>query len=174
MPTASEAELMGEPPTNNESAFPRGLSQARDLDGKLWTAYEQQGMTLRDWFAGQALIAMKMDNGKWQPNQLAKAAYDVADAMLKARKKGDDANDGGGAIGLREPRPETPINKAFGFTMTDKEFRALLNLYMVSDPWPLEDKESNAAVGRVLARESDRRGYEDWVGAYHEIPRKVE
>ena len=46
------------------------------------------GMTLRDWFAGQALVGM----GTWTPgakanNLPAKAhyAYELADAMLKAR-----------------------------------------------------------------------------------------
>ena len=57
----------------------------------------QPGMTLRDWFAGQALIAM----GEWTPYRAdgtvvcdpseqhrirSQYAYGAADAMLEARK----------------------------------------------------------------------------------------
>jgi len=51
--------------------------------------------------------------------------------------------------------------------MTDKEFRCLLDLFMVSDPWPLEDGESNEIIGKMLDRLSRERGYQDWVGAFH-------
>jgi hypothetical protein len=48
-------------------------------------AYGRKGMTLRDWFAGQALTGLLAGNtGDKAPNW-AKAAYQVADAMLKAR-----------------------------------------------------------------------------------------
>ncbi len=42
------------------------------------------GMKLRDWFAGQALVAMM--GGAQNPEQAAFFAYQVADAMLKERK----------------------------------------------------------------------------------------
>jgi hypothetical protein len=42
------------------------------------------GMTLRDWFAGQALSAM---NGQATPGEKAFIAYAIADAMLLARSK---------------------------------------------------------------------------------------
>lgn len=46
------------------------------------------GMSLRDWFAGQALAQcmgkLKLDSDKTQ----ARAAYQIADAMLVARKAG--------------------------------------------------------------------------------------
>lgn len=52
----------------------------------------EAGMTLRDWFAGQALAAIATT--EWHgysihitPNTIAKAAYDYADAMLKERAK---------------------------------------------------------------------------------------
>ena len=60
----------------------------------------QGGMSLRDWFAGQALaglcansrIAEKWDNPKPVPGEFANAtalaAYQLADAMLAARAKG--------------------------------------------------------------------------------------
>lgn len=47
------------------------------------------GMTLRDWFAGQALaghLAWGSDGEK--ADELAKGAYLVADAMLKERTRG--------------------------------------------------------------------------------------
>ena len=63
---------------NNPPAFPD------------WT---KDGMTLRDYFAGQALaggleqgIEDDMNSGWWHdPSKLAKRAYAIADAMLKAR-----------------------------------------------------------------------------------------
>jgi hypothetical protein len=51
------------------------------------------GMTLRDWFAGQAIngmLAAPLEGGVIDPNgledRLAQAAYRYADAILKARK----------------------------------------------------------------------------------------
>jgi len=51
------------------------------------------GMTLRDYFAGQALaggleqgVEDDMNSGWWHdPSKIAKRAYAVADAMMKAR-----------------------------------------------------------------------------------------
>ncbi len=43
----------------------------------------QVGMTLRDWFAGQALTAMNLGI---EPSENAEWAYKIADAMLEARK----------------------------------------------------------------------------------------
>ena len=45
------------------------------------------GMSLRDWFAGQALqgtLAHPASAG--EPEEFAAAAYEVADAMMKARE----------------------------------------------------------------------------------------
>jgi hypothetical protein len=42
------------------------------------------GMTLRDWFAGQALSWP--NNGSLCPEDAATFAYDYADAMLRARQ----------------------------------------------------------------------------------------
>lgn len=44
------------------------------------------GMSLRDWFAGQALANMYTDNDQ-DPDKVAEWAYQVADAMLAARDK---------------------------------------------------------------------------------------
>lgn len=51
------------------------------------------GMTLRDWFAGQALIALTAgcpildDAGSWSHPLISQDAYKLADAMLAARKE---------------------------------------------------------------------------------------
>ena len=50
--------------------------------------------------------------------------------------------------------------------MANEEFRAMLDLYMVSDPWPLEDRE-HKIIGDMLDREAGKFGYEGWVEAYH-------
>lgn len=42
------------------------------------------GMTLRDYFAGQALIGLVQNGGL--PHPIAQRAYELADAMLEARK----------------------------------------------------------------------------------------
>ena len=72
-------------------AFPRvtketcddGLGNTVLVTSKAW----RPGMSLRDWFAGQALAGLCT-----KPHQDAvshpKQAYEVADAMLAAREKG--------------------------------------------------------------------------------------
>jgi hypothetical protein len=50
------------------------------------------GMTLRDWFAGQALVGLlaneriNASDGAYTPKMAAEDAYTTADAMLGARK----------------------------------------------------------------------------------------
>lgn len=47
----------------------------------------QQGMTLRDYFAAQAMNGlMRYPNGGATPTEWATAAYQFADAMIAARK----------------------------------------------------------------------------------------
>ncbi len=49
------------------------------------------GMTLRDWFAGQALISITAGSAGWvsarDGGELAGRAYAIADAMLAERSK---------------------------------------------------------------------------------------
>lgn len=44
------------------------------------------GMSLRDWFAGQALVGLLANYAERTSEVDASAAYSVADAMIKRRK----------------------------------------------------------------------------------------
>lgn len=51
-------------------------------------ALHNKGMTLRDWFAGQALAGMYAQFGaELSPSAFASFAYRLADAMLAARSR---------------------------------------------------------------------------------------
>lgn len=56
--------------------------------------FYQPGMSLRDWFAGQALVGTIVDQASWGVDHSKKApdfariAFDIADAMLAEREKG--------------------------------------------------------------------------------------
>ena len=67
----------------SESAFPMAIS-ANCIS---W----ENGMTLRDYFAGQALIGIITHPdgfaGKWK--KAAEHAYEAADAMIEAREKSE-------------------------------------------------------------------------------------
>ena len=64
------------------AAFPQ--VEMRDQYGML-VPYRQTGMTLRDYFAGQALPSI-VDHYHL-PHSAAKLAYEYADAMLEAREE---------------------------------------------------------------------------------------
>lgn len=49
------------------------------------TITDKPGMTLRDWFAGQALTGWLSDGVVSEPQYCAEFAYRMADAMLEAR-----------------------------------------------------------------------------------------
>jgi len=55
--------------------------------------------------------------------------------------------------------------------MEDEEFRALLDWFMCSDPWPIPKDmvgdDHQATIEALLNKESINRGYADWVDAYH-------
>jgi hypothetical protein len=56
----------------NSPAFPDGLGK--------------KGMTLRDYFAAQAMQGMIVDVVQPQYDYIAETAYSIADAMMKARE----------------------------------------------------------------------------------------
>ena len=61
----------------------------RDTGGPAFPVAGYQGMPLRDYFAAQALAgicANPANTALKGPRQSAQAAYNVADAMLEARK----------------------------------------------------------------------------------------
>ena len=68
-------------------AFPRALSLIPSNGEIVW---DQQGMTLRDYFAGKALqglLAARKDIGWGGPIDIAKRCGEFADAMLAERDR---------------------------------------------------------------------------------------
>lgn len=63
--------------SDNPPAFPN--------DPRIQLGDDYQGMTLRDWFAGQALSAVR--NSKCSEEQCAAWAYRQADAMIEERRQ---------------------------------------------------------------------------------------
>ncbi len=53
--------------------------------------------------------------------------------------------------------------------MTDKQYRAFLDLLMCSDPWPVNKggEEGQEILMRLAESEAKHRGYNTWVDAYH-------
>lgn len=66
---------------NSGPAFPH---DEKTHDGSHW--FTHPGMTLRDYFAGQALAWLDADQGSYA--NAAREAYAVADALLTERAKG--------------------------------------------------------------------------------------
>jgi len=65
---------------SEEMAFPSKTT------GRMGALVEHNGMTLRDWFAGQVLAGMWANpNVLGEAHELAKGAYAAADAMLAER-----------------------------------------------------------------------------------------
>lgn len=71
-------------------AFPRPYSMAGGPDEARQACWEQDGMSLRDWFAGMALIGLASacnSEGQWtgEGDGVARVAFKIADAMLTER-----------------------------------------------------------------------------------------
>ena len=69
------------------------MNDDKDTGGTAFPADQSfnPGMSLRDWFAGQALIGLMGDPGMRPSNldefeHMARRLYQVADAMLKERR----------------------------------------------------------------------------------------
>jgi len=73
-------------------AFPTEFYETEHGD-RVQTFAGSPGMTLRDWFAGQAINGMLANglgpNSQWtdDPPSAARWAYEIADAMIAERKK---------------------------------------------------------------------------------------
>ncbi len=68
--------------TSEESAFPIVCFNTAGMPNVL-----AHGMTLRDWFAGQALAGLQFMETSQTYGKDAEQCYLMADAMLKARKQ---------------------------------------------------------------------------------------
>lgn len=64
------------------SAFPTGIGLNAD---KTWIGSGSGGMTLRDYFAAKAMEALIDNDGLF--SEIPQQAYEIADAMLKAREQ---------------------------------------------------------------------------------------
>lgn len=64
-------------------AFPQAIEEA----------YYDHGMDLRDYFAAKALTGLLTEaNMDYKDDAVAELAYDLADAMMKAREKHDEVD----------------------------------------------------------------------------------
>lgn len=64
-------------------AFPHSIDSS-----EVRLQFDFKGMSLRDWFAGQALSGMLADSRfSGKAETYAELSYELADAMLKAREK---------------------------------------------------------------------------------------
>lgn len=82
---------------NGGSAFPHHHNMAVMTDNGTLKTFGEEGLTIRDWFAGKALQGMCCngflpcheagESCDFSPVGYSKNAYDMADAMLQARKK---------------------------------------------------------------------------------------
>lgn len=77
-------------PTNGGPAFPGGTYWRDSGHPMMDDAQERYpGMTLRDWFAGQALQSLVASDvtAAYSDERHSRRAYEIADAMLRARER---------------------------------------------------------------------------------------
>ena len=101
-------------------AFPRNPGSAgTDVGSETWlrdTGLMQDGMTLRDWFAGQALAALVANpktNADATNAHLATVAYGLADALLTERAKmerGQAPDSPAAGVGKGLPAMPAPVS----------------------------------------------------------------
>lgn len=53
--------------------------------------------------------------------------------------------------------------------MDDLTYKEFLALMMCSDPWPLDGAQSRTILEQFADKEALKRGYENWIVAYHEM-----
>ena len=88
MSEKSISAMVGE--VHGGAAFPRPMFSVRTVNGHIIRHDEgAPGMSLRDYFAGQAAIALLMTTYSYKrpDSDVAKYCYDFADAMLAARER---------------------------------------------------------------------------------------
>lgn len=68
-------------------AYPVQWMDFQPLTGEQVVREQYPGMSLRDWFAGQALAGCLSNNQDETAERFAELAYIHADAMLKAREQ---------------------------------------------------------------------------------------
>lgn len=89
--------MSNETQPDNPPAFPQTGVVNPVSHGNAWASEPHPGMTLRDWFAGQALAGIITAPDQWTADRdasapiqtwgdLASASYQAADAMLRARE----------------------------------------------------------------------------------------
>lgn len=79
---------MSDKPKDGGPAFPTADGTATDGEKTVVHDSTSRGMSLRDWFAGQALAGIMADSTTTNGASfaaIAEEAYQAADAMLKAR-----------------------------------------------------------------------------------------
>jgi hypothetical protein len=76
---------MSTPINDGGPAFP--VASCPDANGQI--CWGTDGMTLRDWFAGRAMAGLLTQPAEIEfgASHFAKASYEMADAMLAARKE---------------------------------------------------------------------------------------
>ena len=77
-------------PNDGGAAFPLPPVLSEGGPESYWSQPPQPGMSLRDYFAGQALAGILLDAGtarQVEDHTIAKSAYRLADAMLAEREK---------------------------------------------------------------------------------------
>ncbi len=78
-------------------AFPHTVTQSEQGSRLFPSEYGIGGMTLRDWFAGQALAGCLADSQlALTAKELAEWCYQEADEMIKARNKEETPDDRSG------------------------------------------------------------------------------
>ncbi len=84
--TKRKGKMMTDKP-HNPQAFPEWILN-RDIKSHAFLE-NKDGMTLRDYFAGQALagLTLHQDAYNWGEHGISFRAYDVADAMMKEREE---------------------------------------------------------------------------------------
>lgn len=65
---------------DSDSAFPVP-------DGRSWGVKPSKGMSIRDYFAGQALNITCTGRIRSRPDDVARRAYEIADAMISIQSR---------------------------------------------------------------------------------------